>query len=152
MVISGMARLQGGRPAAVLFPFRYPMLYAFEIQTCLDLLFFYVGGGGGGGGGQPVISCPSGWAVIVSMQLAIQMVGRLKWAGIPRSQRLDQPDLPPSDRLCEFHDQEDAKWIVIEGQLWRQNDTPFGRPIPSRPIGHPGVGRPQGVFGGLSYH
>jgi hypothetical protein len=34
----------------------------------------------------------------------------------------------------KFHDQGDAKWIVIRGQLRGHNDTPFGRPTPSRPI------------------
>ena len=28
----------------------------------------------------------------------------------------------------EFHDQGDAKWIVIRGKLRGNNDTPFGRP------------------------
>jgi hypothetical protein len=45
------------------------------------------GGGGGGGDGQPVIPCLSGRAVVVSMEVAIQTVGRLKWGSIPRSQR-----------------------------------------------------------------
>jgi hypothetical protein len=31
------------------------------------------------------------------------------------------------------------------------NDTPCGRLTPKRPIGCRGVGRPQGVIGGLSY-
>jgi hypothetical protein len=48
----------------------------------------------------------------------------------------------------EFHDQGDAKWIVIRGH----NNMPFGRPTSSRPIGHPVVSCPQGVFGGLSYY
>jgi hypothetical protein len=52
----------------------------------------------------------------------------------------------------EIHDQGDAKWIVIRGQLRGHNDTPFGRPTLSRPIGHQGVGHPQGVFGGLGYY
>jgi hypothetical protein len=30
--------------------------------------------------------------------------------------------------------------------------TPRGRPTHDQPFGHPGVGRPQGVFGGLSYY
>jgi hypothetical protein len=30
----------------------------------------------------------------------------------------------------EFHDQGDAKWVVIRGQLRGHNDMPFGRPIP----------------------
>jgi hypothetical protein len=31
--------------------------------------------------------------------------------------------------LGEFHDQGDAKWIVIKGLLWGHNVTPFGRPF-----------------------
>jgi hypothetical protein len=46
-------------------------------------------------------------------------------------------------RHGEFHDQADAKWIVIRGQLRDRNDMPIGRP---------GVGHPQGVFGGFSYY
>jgi hypothetical protein len=49
----------------------------------------------------------------------------------------------------EFHDQGDARWIVIREQLWGQNDTLCGRPTPGRPIGRLGVGRLQGVFGVL---
>jgi hypothetical protein len=45
----------------------------------------------------------------------------------------------------ESHDQADAEWIVIRRSLWGHNDTPFGRPTPSRPAGHPGVGWPSGV-------
>jgi hypothetical protein len=30
--------------------------------------------------------------------------------------------------IGEFHDQGEAKWIVIRGQLRGHNDTPFGRP------------------------
>jgi hypothetical protein len=51
----------------------------------------------------------------------------------------------------EFHDQADAKRIVIRRPLRVRNDTPFGRPTPGRPIGHPGVGHPQSVFGVFSY-
>jgi hypothetical protein len=47
----------------------------------------------------------------------------------------------------EFHDQGDAKWIVIRGQLRGHNDAPFGRPTSGRPIG-----RSSGVFGGFSYY
>jgi hypothetical protein len=54
--------------------------------------------------------------------------------------------------LGEFHDQGDAEWVMIRGPLRGHNDTPFGRPTPGRPIGHPGVGLPQGVLGGLNYH
>jgi hypothetical protein len=46
----------------------------------------------------------------------------------------------------KFHDQEDAKWIVIRRQLWVHNDTPFGL------IGRPGFGHTQGVFGVFSYY
>jgi hypothetical protein len=49
----------------------------------------------------------------------------------------------------EFHDQGDAKWIVIRVPLRGHNDTPFGRPTPGQPIGRPGVGRPSGVIGGF---
>jgi hypothetical protein len=52
----------------------------------------------------------------------------------------------------EFHDQGDAKWIVIRRPLRHHNDKPFGRPNPGWPIGRPAVGHPQGVFGGLSYY
>jgi hypothetical protein len=47
----------------------------------------------------------------------------------------------------ESHDQADAEWIVIRTQLRGHNDMPFGRPTPSQPIGHPGVGHPQGISG-----
>jgi hypothetical protein len=47
----------------------------------------------------------------------------------------------------EFHDQGDAKWIVIRRPLRGHNDTPFGWPAPGRPIGRPGSGRPQGIIG-----
>jgi hypothetical protein len=50
----------------------------------------------------------------------------------------------------EFHDQGDAKWIVIRGQLRGHNDTPFGRPTPGWPIGRLVFGCPQGVFGVFS--
>jgi hypothetical protein len=42
----------------------------------------------------------------------------------------------------ECHDEADAGWIVIRRLLRGHNDTPFGRPSPDRPIGHPGVSRP----------
>jgi hypothetical protein len=41
----------------------------------------------------------------------------------------------------DFHDQADAKWIVIRGPLTCHNDMPYGRPNPGRPVGHPLVGR-----------
>jgi hypothetical protein len=47
----------------------------------------------------------------------------------------------------EFHDQEDAKWIVIRGQLRGHNDMPFRQPAPGWPIGRPGSGHPQGIIG-----
>jgi hypothetical protein len=40
-------------------------------------------------------------------------------------------------RKGKFHDQGEAKWIVIRGQLKGHNDTPFGRPTPGRPIDRP---------------
>jgi hypothetical protein len=36
--------------------------------------------------------------------------------------------------MGEFHDQGDAKRIVIRRQLRGHIDTPFGRPVPGRPI------------------
>jgi hypothetical protein len=51
-----------------------------------------------------------------------------------------------------FHDQGDAKWIVIRRELRGHNNTPFGKPIPGRPIGRPGVGRPQGIFDVSNYY
>jgi hypothetical protein len=54
------------------------------------------------------------------------------------------------DTCGELHDQGDAKGSVIRGQLRGHNDTPFGRPTPSRPIGRPGVGRLLGIFGVFS--
>jgi hypothetical protein len=42
--------------------------------------------------------------------------------------------------------------IVIRGLLRGHNDAPFEWPTPGRPIGRPGVGHPQGVFGGFSYY
>jgi hypothetical protein len=42
--------------------------------------------------------------------------------------------------------------IVIRGLLRGHKDTPFGKPIPGCPIGRPGVGHPQGIFGIFSYH
>jgi hypothetical protein len=54
--------------------------------------------------------------------------------------------------LGNFYDQGDAKRMRIRGQFKRHNDTPFRWPTPGWPIGRPVVGRPQGVFGGLSYY
>jgi hypothetical protein len=56
------------------------------------------------------------------------------------------------NKFREFHDQGGAKWIVIRGQLRGHNDTPFGQPTPGQLVGRPRIGRPQGVFGGLSYN
>jgi hypothetical protein len=53
--------------------------------------------------------------------------------------------------LGKFHDQRDAKRIVIRGQLKGHNDTPFRWPTPGRTISRLVVGRPQGVFGSLSF-
>jgi hypothetical protein len=52
----------------------------------------------------------------------------------------------------EFHDQADAKWIVIRGLFRGHNDTPFGPATPGRPIGRPGVAHLQGLFGVFSYY
>jgi hypothetical protein len=52
----------------------------------------------------------------------------------------------------DFHDEADAKLIVIRGPLRVQNDTTCGRPTPNRPSGRPGVGRPWGVFGVFSFY
>jgi hypothetical protein len=54
--------------------------------------------------------------------------------------------------LSKFHDQGDAEWIVIRRPLSGHNDTPFRQPIPGRPIGRPGYGRPSGLFGSFSYY
>jgi hypothetical protein len=54
--------------------------------------------------------------------------------------------------LGEFHDQGDAKWIVIRRLLWGHNDTPCGQPAPGRLIGRPGSGRLQGVICVFSYY
>jgi hypothetical protein len=54
--------------------------------------------------------------------------------------------------LGEFHDQGDAKLIVIREPSRGLNDTHFGRPAQARPISRPGVRRPQGVFGVFSYY
>jgi hypothetical protein len=48
--------------------------------------------------------------------------------------------------MGKLHDQVDAEWIVIRGQLRDHNNTPFGWPTPGWPIGRPGVGHPQGVY------
>jgi hypothetical protein len=61
-------------------------------------------------------------------------------------------ELISTESAGKFHDQGDAEWIVIRGQLRGHNDTPCGRPNPVRPIGRPRVGHPQGIFGGFSYY
>jgi hypothetical protein len=50
--------------------------------------------------------------------------------------------------MGDCHDQGDAKWIVIRGQLRGHNDIYALRAANSQP----GVGRPQVVFGGFSYY
>jgi hypothetical protein len=60
--------------------------------------------------------------------------------------------VPPWIPHGEFHDQGDAKWIVIRRSLWGHNDTPCGRPAPGRPISRSGSGHPQGIMGGFSYY
>jgi hypothetical protein len=65
---------------------------------------------------------------------------------------VDSTSVATFGEFGEFHYQGDAKWIVIRGQLKGHNNTPFGWPTADRPIGCPGVGRPQGVYGGLSYY
>jgi hypothetical protein len=52
----------------------------------------------------------------------------------------------------KFHDQGDAKRIVVRGRLWDHNDMYFGRLTPGWPIGCLGVGCPQGMFGVFSYY
>jgi hypothetical protein len=37
-------------------------------------------------------------------------------------------------REGEFHDQADAKWIVIRGLVRGHNDAPCGRPNPGHPV------------------
>jgi hypothetical protein len=44
----------------------------------------------------------------------------------------------------EFHDQADAKWIVIRGQLRGHNDMPFGQPTPGAAYRPPGGWTPLG--------
>jgi hypothetical protein len=60
------------------------------------------------------------------------------------------PEGAPNCLEGEFHDQGDAKWIVIRGPLRGHN--PMGGHLAGRPIGCQGFGHPQGVFGGLSYY
>jgi hypothetical protein len=48
----------------------------------------------------------------------------------------------------EFHDQGDARWIVVRRSLWAANQVAN----PSRPVGRPEVGHPQGVMGGFIYY
>jgi hypothetical protein len=78
------------------------------------------------------------------------LVAALSLTQVRGGGRRGSSDCPPPPReqeavpaRGEFHDQGDAKWIVIKGQLRGHNHTPFGRP---------GVGRPSGVFGGFSYY
>jgi hypothetical protein len=53
----------------------------------------------------------------------------------------DQPNIDYTKGV--FHDQADAERIVIRRPLRGHNNTPFGRPTPGRPIGHPYRG-PEG--------
>jgi hypothetical protein len=53
----------------------------------------------------------------------------------------------PLETRGKFHDQGDAKWIVIRRSLWGHNDMPSRRPAPGQPIGRPGPGRPPGIVG-----
>jgi hypothetical protein len=52
-------------------------------------------------------------------------------------------DLEPVEG-SKFHDQADAKWIVIRGSLRGHDDMSCGRPTPGRPIGCLWVGRLAG--------
>jgi hypothetical protein len=51
----------------------------------------------------------------------------------------------------EFHDQGDAKWIVIRVPVRGHNDTLFGWPTPGRPIGRRGLAA-LGLFAVFSYY
>jgi hypothetical protein len=50
------------------------------------------------------------------------------------------------------HDEANAEWIVIGEPLRGLNDMPLRRPTPGPPIGRPGAGHLQGVFGVFSYY
>jgi hypothetical protein len=52
----------------------------------------------------------------------------------------------------EFHNQGDAEWIVIRGQLQGHTDMLFRQPTPGWPISRPGIGCVQGVLGLFSYY
>jgi hypothetical protein len=54
--------------------------------------------------------------------------------------------------LVSAMNRQTLNWIVIRRPLRGHNDTPFGRPTPGRPKGHPRVGHPQGEFGVFSYY
>jgi hypothetical protein len=79
---------------------------------------------------------------------AVCMIKNLEFSKTKKHRHfwIDRPKVLRS-LIGKFHDQGDAKWIVIRGQLRGHNDTPFGRPT----LGWP-IGRPQGVFGGISYY
>jgi hypothetical protein len=85
--------------------------------------------------------------------------GSEKWERLPcllsgfadgRERLLEIPRIENSKGGC--HDLADAEWIVIRRPLRGHNDTPFGQPTPSRPIGRRGVGHAQSVFGIFSYY
>jgi hypothetical protein len=48
----------------------------------------------------------------------------------------------------EFHDQGDAKWMIIRRSLWSHNNTPCGRPA----YQPPGVWPPAGRNGWFRYY
>jgi hypothetical protein len=79
----------------------------------------------------------------------------------PTSTFLDTPRRTPMLPLAGYglsirnsflhiSDGESAEWIVIRGPLRGHNDMSFGGQTSSRPMGRPGVGHPQGVFGVFS--
>jgi hypothetical protein len=41
---------------------------------------------------------------------------------------------------------------VVDMGTRGHNDTPFGQPIPGRPVNRTGVGHSQGLFGVFSYY
>jgi hypothetical protein len=63
-----------------------------------------------------------------------------------QSKSISRPS-QPSSATGEFHDQGNAKWIVIRRLLCVHNNTPCMRPSPGWPIGRLGSVRPQGVIG-----
>jgi hypothetical protein len=67
------------------------------------------------------------------------------WRALASSNTLGSPWILLSIR-GKIHDQGDAKWIIIKGQLRGHNNA-----NPAN-IARPVVGRPQVVFGGLSFY